>query len=158
MMEQRIEKISGKIFAGLRMRMSVSKNKTGELWHGFMVRRKEIINTAGPEFYSVQIYDPDYFNEYNPELEFEKWAAIEVTNRMNVPEGMEILEIPGGLYAVFLYKGAANDGDKAFRYIFATWLPKSGYKLDDRPHFEILGEKFRKDDPDSEEEIWIPVK
>jgi AraC family transcriptional regulator len=26
---------------------------------------------------------------------------------------------------------------------------------DDRPHFEILGDKYKNDHPDSEEEIWI---
>jgi AraC family transcriptional regulator len=30
--------------------------------------------------------------------------------------------------------------------------------LDNRPHFEILGEKYKQGSPDSEEEIWIPVK
>ena len=32
------------------------------------------------------------------------------------------------------------------------------YTLDDRPHFEILGEKYKNQDPDSEEELWIPIK
>lgn len=45
-----------------------------------------------------------------------------------------------------------------FQYIFGTWLPASGYYLDNRPHFEILGHKYKNNDPDSEEEIWIPVK
>ncbi|MGK2861531.1 MAG: GyrI-like domain-containing protein [Chitinophagaceae bacterium] len=45
-----------------------------------------------------------------------------------------------------------------FSYIFNTWLPPSGYDLDNRPHFEILGEKYKNDDPLSEEEIWIPIK
>jgi AraC family transcriptional regulator len=43
-------------------------------------------------------------------------------------------------------------------YIFNTWLPKSGYQLDRRPHFEILGEKYKNNNPDSEEEIWIPIQ
>ncbi|MEP7234441.1 MAG: GyrI-like domain-containing protein, partial [Ignavibacteriota bacterium] len=45
-----------------------------------------------------------------------------------------------------------------FQYILRTWVPNSNYELDDRPHFEILGEKYKKDDPSSEEEIWIPIK
>jgi AraC family transcriptional regulator len=32
------------------------------------------------------------------------------------------------------------------------------YELDDRPHFEILGDKYKNNDPNSEEEIWIPIK
>jgi AraC family transcriptional regulator len=34
----------------------------------------------------------------------------------------------------------------------------SAYDLDNRPHFEILGEKYKNESPDSEEELWIPVK
>jgi AraC family transcriptional regulator len=27
-----------------------------------------------------------------------------------------------------------------------------------RPHMELLGEKYRNNDPHSEEEIWIPIE
>ncbi|NNK11488.1 MAG: GyrI-like domain-containing protein, partial [Flavobacteriaceae bacterium] len=63
---------------------------------------------------------------------------------------------PAGLYAVFDYKG--HPGDKSvFQYIFGKWLPSSDFRLDFRPHFETLGEKFKINDPNSEEEIWIPI-
>ncbi|MFM9945765.1 MAG: GyrI-like domain-containing protein, partial [Bacteroidia bacterium] len=42
--------------------------------------------------------------------------------------------------------------------IYGTWIPNSEYNLDNRPHFEILGEKYKNNHPDSEEEIWIPIK
>jgi AraC family transcriptional regulator len=71
---------------------------------------------------------------------------------------MEKLELPGGLYAVFSYRGKASDASDTFKYIYYEWLPTSEYFLDDRPHFEILGEKYKNEHPDSEEEIWIPVK
>lgn len=120
------------------MIMSFSNNKTGELWRSFMPVRKEIQNITGTEF--------------------EKWAAIEVTGFDTVPDGMEPFTLPGGLYAVFLYKGAASAATTAFQYILGTWLPTSGYSLDNRTHFEILGEKYKNEDPDSEEEIRIPIK
>jgi AraC family transcriptional regulator len=37
-------------------------------------------------------------------------------------------------------------------------VPASNYDLDDRPHFEILGDKYKNGDPNSEEDIWIPIK
>lgn len=40
--------------------------------------------------------------------------------------------LSGGLYAVFDHKGLSNDS-RIFQYIFGTWLPNSGYLLDDRP-------------------------
>jgi AraC family transcriptional regulator len=63
-----------------------------------------------------------------------------------------------GLYAIFLHKGPASQGLKTYNYIFLNWLPESGYVLDDRPHFAIMGPKYLHEDPASEEEIWIPVK
>ena len=75
-----------------------------------------------------------------------------------VPEGMETFILKGGLYAVFLYHGAASAAEGTFRDILGIWLPGSAYCLDDRPHFEILGEKYKNESPDSEEELWIPIK
>ena len=70
---------------------------------------------------------------------------------------MESFVLEGGLYAVFDYKGLNTD-NKIFLYIFRDWLPASEYELDDRPQFEVLGENYKNNDPDSQEEIWIPVK
>lgn len=140
------------------MRMSLSNNSTGELWRTFMQRRKEIVNNVGTDLFSLQIYDPLYFKHFNPNTEFEKWALTEVKDFELVPDGMETFTLREGQYAVFLHKGPASSGSKTFQYILGTWLPATAYVLDDRPHFEILGEKYKHEDPDSEEEIWIPIK
>ena len=75
-MEYRIETLTEKKLVGKRMIMSFSNNKTGELWKSFMPRRKEIQNNYGTELYSIQIYAPLFFNNFNPNTEFEKWATI----------------------------------------------------------------------------------
>jgi AraC family transcriptional regulator len=157
-MEPRIELLTEKKLIGKRITTSLSNNKTVELWRTFMSNRKEIHNSIGKELYSMQIYDQSYFSNFNPNTEFEKWATIEVTDFDKVPNGMETFILKGGLYVVFLHKGAASAGPKTFQYIFGTWLPNSEYTLDNRPHFEILGEKYKNEDPTSEEEIWIPIK
>jgi len=157
-MQPRIETISPKKLVGKRLRMSLSGNKTRELWQSFMQRRKEVKNAIGNELFSLQVYDPIYFTGFNPNTVFEKWATVEVTDFELVPDKMETFALPGGLYAVFVHKGAARTGQETFQYIFGSWLPNSGYTLDNRPHFEVLGEKYKNDDPDSEEEIWIPIK
>jgi AraC family transcriptional regulator len=107
----------------------------------------------------MQLYEElTDFENFNPDTLFEKWAAIEVNNFVKIPDRMETYSLPGGLYAVFVYRGPASGGAKAFEYIFRSWLPHSEYSLDNRPHFELLGEKYKNEDPDSEEEIWIPIK
>lgn len=143
---------------GKKMRMSFSDNKTFELWRSFMPRRNEIKNAVGTELYSVEVYRPGYFDDFNPDQLFEKWAAMEVEDFGAVPNGMETLTTPEGLYAVFVHRGPASEGSKTYQYIFRTWLPNSDYVPDERPHFAIMGEKYKQDDPNSEEELWIPVK
>ena len=157
-MEPRIEMLAEKKLVGKQMIMSLTNNKTPELWRSFMPRRKEIQNSIGTDLYSMQVYDEGYFRNFNPNATFTKWGAVEVTDFDSIPAEMESIVLPAGLYAVFLYKGAASAGAKTFQYIFETWLPNSDYFLDNRPHFEVLGAKYKNDDPDSEEEIWIPIK
>lgn len=158
-MKPRIEILTEKKFIGKRIIMSFSNDKTKELWRNFMPRRKEIHNNIGTELFCIQVYDHNYdFNNFDLNKEFEKWAAVEVTNFDTVPHEMEHIILIGGLYAVFIHKGGAITGPKTYQYIFGTWLPNSEYALDNRPHFDILGEKYKNDDPSSEEEIWIPIK
>lgn len=155
-MKPRIENLIEKKLVGKRMKMSLADNKTFHLWQSFMLRRKEIVNNLNSELISLQVYDRTLrLGDFNQE--FEKWAAVEVADFSNVPEEMEALVLPGGLYAVFDYRGSSSD-TRIFQYIFRTWLTDSEYLLDDRPHFEVLGEKYKNNDPNSEEEIWIPVK
>lgn len=157
-MRPRIEMLSEKKFVGKRIKMSFSDNKTHELWRSFMPGRRQINNIIGMELYSIEVYEKLYFDNFNPKREFDKWAAVEVMNFDRVPDEMETLNSPRGLYAVFQYKGAASKGAETYQYIYGTWLPESDFLLDNRPHFAVMGEKYKNEDPDSEEEMWIPVK
>lgn len=152
----RIENLSPKKLLGKKLAMSFSNNRTPELWGSFMPQRKLIQNTLGPDLFSMQIFpSPPTFQE---DVEFIKWAAIEVSNFEEVPDGMETYELQGGLYAVFLHIGPASAFRKTFDYIFQEWMPSSNYELDHREHFELLGEKYKNNQADSEEEIWIPIR
>jgi AraC family transcriptional regulator len=154
-MSPRIEILSEKKLIGKRLQTSLSNNKTHELWRSFMPRRTEIQNPLSSDLFAVQVYEPSYFEAFNPNAVFEKWATLEVLDFVNIPAEMESFTLSGGLYAVFELKGHDT---VIFDYIFRTWIPNSKYELDNRPHFEILGAKYKKDDPNSEEEIWIPIK
>ena len=137
--------------------MSFADYRVGELWKSFMSRRKEIANTLTNDLISIAVYKPTHFTDFKPTNEFERWATVEVSDFNNVPTEMETFVLPSGLYAVFDFKGLDTD-HSIFQYILGTWLPDSDYDLDQRPHFEILGDKYKNNDPTSEEEIWIPIK
>jgi AraC family transcriptional regulator len=142
---------------GQSLKMSLINNRTGQLWGQFAPRVREIQNRPSKDKISMQLYPPRYYQQFNPATEFEKWATVEVDDYDNIPEGMETFNLEGGLYAVFDYKGSSSD-PSIFQYIFSEWIPQSDYSVDDRPHFEVLGAKYKNNDPDSEEEIWIPIK
>ena len=142
----------------MQLIMSMANNLTPDLWRSFMPFRKQIHHVVSTDLFSLQVYPPEYFYGYNPAIPFTKWAAMEVSRADEVPAGMDVLIVPAGLYAVFMHKGSQHD-HSTFNYIFKEWLPTSTeYVLDNRPHFEVLGEKYKKDDPTSEEEIWVPVR
>ena len=157
-MEAQIKILTEKKLIGNYIIMSFMENKTFQLWSGFMPRRKEIKNTVDCNLYSLEVFPQDYFDDFDANRTFQKWAATEVTDFNTLPAEMESLIIPTGIYAVFLHKGPATEAHQTYHSIFAEWLPNSEYTVDDRPHFAVMDEKYKKDDPDSEEEIWIPIK
>lgn len=157
-MEPRIEIIPEKKLVGRSIQMSLNNNKTGWLWSNFIPKLKDIANKVGPDKYSLQVYGSDYFSCFDPNREFVKWALVEVTNFENIPTDLEIFTLKSGQYAVFIHKGDPSEFYKTTRYIYGVWLPNSAFELDDRPHFEVLGNKYKNNDPASEEEVWIPVK
>ncbi len=139
-MTPRIVTSEEKKLVGRRLAMSLADNKTGKLWKSFMPRRKEITNTLTNNLISLQVYFPTYFTDFKPTNSFEKWASVEVSDFETIPNDMERFLMPGGVYAVFDYKGSSKDSS-IFHYIFSIWLPGSNYELDNRPHFEVLGDK-----------------
>jgi len=158
-MEPRIEVLSEKKLVGKRITMSLAKDRTRELWQSFMPIRKQITNTLTTDLFSLVVYDETVdASRITLDATFDKWAAVEVADFNTVPETMETFTLAGGLYAVFIHKGAASTGAETFYYIFRTWLPTSDYQMDNRAHFELLGKKYKNDDPASEEEIWLPIK
>lgn len=157
-MKFEIKSIDAKKVVGNRLRMSHVVNRTGDLWRTFMPLKPQIRNVVSADLLSITRYDqvPD-FQKFDPANEFEKWAAVEVSEFDEVSEPMASHTIRGGLYAVFFYKGLSTD-PTPFRYIFGVWLPASEYVLDDREHFEVLGNRYKNNDPESQEEIWIPIR
>ncbi|MBU3916297.1 GyrI-like domain-containing protein [bacterium] len=155
-MEPRIEIIKPKKLVGIRIEMSLSNNRTSELWQTFMPRRTEIKNRLTSDFISMQNYGENW--NFSPNSLFEKWATVEVSSFAEVPHSMEQYLLHGGRYAVFIHHGPASEAAKTMQYIFGQWFPKSKYILDSREHFEILPADYSPVDTKATEEIWVPIK
>lgn len=158
-MTPRIETVPTTFLIGQKTTTSLVSDKTRELWQSFSPRKKEIKNLASEDLYSVEIYPgPEYFQHFDPTMEFEKWAAVAVSDFDEIPESMDVLTIPSGEYAVFHYRGKTSEVMEIFKYIYGEWFPTSPFTIDDRPHFAVMGSKYKGEHPESEEEFWIPIK
>jgi AraC family transcriptional regulator len=155
-MEPKIEILSSKKLVGIHMEMSLTNNRTGELWQKFMPRRVEVKNRVSTDYISMQKYGENW--NFSPDAQFLKWAAVEVLTFVEVPPNMETYLMIGGKYAVFIHHGLASTAAKTMQYIFNEWFPKSVYVPDNREHFEILPEGYSPVDSEATEEIWIPIK
>ena len=155
-----LQTISPKLLVGMSLQMNLAENQTYTLWRNFMPRKKEICKVTGTELISMEIYhDDSYFDQFDLNTHFEKWAVVEVAAIESIPAGMQAFELSGGLYAQFTHHGPAADFAKTFGHIFTVWLPDSGYRIDNsRPHFEVMGAKYNHNELDSEEEVWVPIK
>jgi AraC family transcriptional regulator len=81
-----------------------------------------------------------------------------------VPEGfaadrwVNLMDVPGGRYAVTAFRGTAHQIEGAWHSVFAEWLPGSGYQPDDRACFEI----YRGAPPDTKGafrcDLCLPVR
>jgi len=160
MQTPRIVEIAPRHLVGLSIETSLADSKAKIIWSQMMPRRAEIKNSIQNIYYSVQVYPKGMMmKDFRPTTIFTTWAAIEVSELENIPEGFKTKELEGGLYAIFIHKGAVDTFPILAEYIFRDWMPNSKYELDERAHFEILGEKFLgPENPNSEEEVWIPVK
>lgn len=141
---------------GIHKAVSLVDGQIAALWQSFMPRKHEIQGLESTDLYSVAVYPETYFSAFNPATKFERWAGLQVQDESEIPEEMAQLVIPANTYAVIDYKGLSTD-PTVFNWIHAEWLPNSEYQLVDAPHFEVLGARYMNNDPNSEEEIWIPV-
>lgn len=168
-MENRIEKLEPTTILGKSLEMSLAQDKTQALWQSFGPFVKDIENRKDRNFISLQkfnsVFDPKNFD---PNAPFTKWAGVALQPAIEdgnagqrhdglIP-GLSLYEIQGGMYAVFTHVGPASEFRRSMEYVFGEWFPKSAYLVDDREHFEVLPEGYRPDDPNAQEEIWIPIR
>lgn len=154
-----ITNLASKKMIGKSIRMTLTENKTFKLWKGFKKESKLITNAVTTDLYSLQEYDALLnYHTFTPTTTFTKWALAEVSDFDSVPEGFKPFTLNGGLYAVFNLVGTIPQFIALNNYIFTEWLPNSEYELDHREHFELLGDKYKRNDPTSEEQVWIPIK
>jgi AraC family transcriptional regulator len=88
----------------------------------------------GPQTRAIGVYydDPDG----TPAAALRADAGIAVGPGVALDDGLRIVEVPGGRHAVLHHQGPYAELNKAYRWLYREWLPKSGEQCADRPIFE----------------------
>lgn len=88
---------------------------------------------------------------------FDYSIAAMVDQETEVPEGMDVYEVPPLTWAVFECIGAMPDAiQNGFKQIYSEWFPSTGYEHAPGPELEV----YPKGNPMSEDyysEIWVPI-
>ena len=147
------------ILVGLKADVALNPNQTQALWQRFGPWREKIENRANSNLYGVDFYPTNYFDAFNPEVIFKKWAAVAVQQKPKIlPVPLEVLEVEPALYAEFQHKGPASAVGKTYNHILSQWLPQSKYQLRALPHIAVMPANYQPADVNAQEKIWIPLK
>jgi len=67
-----------------------------------------------------------------------RYDACVVVRRDFAPDRLvDVMDVPGGRYAIAEFVGTAHEIESVWDRVFAGWLPDSGYEPDDRPCYEL---------------------
>lgn len=85
-------------------------------------------------------------------------ACLAVSRDAAVPDDLETLDFPGGVYARLSYKGPYADMRDAYRWLMGVWLPASGLEAADGPMLEdYLNSPADTPPPDLRTNILLPI-
>ena len=142
--------------AGLRGTTSLSNNRLPGLWEGFIRLHKDLFMTAGAGYGICETQQTTYTKD--GDVLFAVMVGSPVDRFDGLPQALVRKTLYAGRYAVFTHRGTFANLFKTYRYIFGTWLPTTGEKLDDREDFEVYErEVLSFDDANNEVKIFIPV-
>ncbi len=126
-----------------------------KLWQEFTPHISKIPNKVNDnQCFGVETYT-DSFMKHN---QWHYMVAVEVSTLETIPILCTAKTLPPNLYAVFTHTGAIRSITKTFDYIYSKWLPNSNYEIAAPYDFEFYDERFKKEEEDSELDIYLPVK
>jgi AraC family transcriptional regulator len=116
---------------------------------------RELLKFPGTMVLAVYHDDPNITDEENLR------TSVCVTVPKDTPVDGEIgsMTVPGGRFAVGRFELSQDEYEDAWKLIFGTWLPGSGYQPDDRLCYELY-HNDPKEHPENKciVDICIPVK
>lgn len=136
---------------GVRYHGKNENNEIPQMWEAFGPRMHEVKQVINPQVcYGIS----DNMDEDTHEFDY--IAGCEVASAADIPEGMVSWVVPAGTYAIFTT--TLPRVGQTFQHAYHTWMPQSGYQGTGGPDFELYDEQFDPRDPQSEFDLYIPIK
>lgn len=157
----RIVELPEILVAGLRGETTLRDNRLKELWERAFASFPQIPGRipGGRGFGICEACNDNVIYTMNEDVTFTEVAGIEVSSFDGVPEGVVTKVLKAGRYAVFTHRGSLSMLRRTFDYIWGTWFLTTREEVDGREDFELYDERFLGyDHPDSEVDLYIPVK
>lgn len=79
-MNPKITTLPEKRLIGCKQQMNYAAYNPVPLWQSFMPAKREIINAVSTDLFSLQQFPAGFWERFNPNTNFEKWAAVEVSD------------------------------------------------------------------------------
>ena len=136
-------KVIGMVYRGQN-----ANGEIPEMWNVFNVRFKEVKNPDLTKFYGL-CYDCDMDGGMT------YMSGLGVQSVEEIPNGMELQEIPGGKYAIFTFKDHISKIGAFWDEIYKTGLKDNNLEPINSMTFELYDDRFSKT---GECDIYIPVK
>ena len=149
---------SSKSIVGLKRKVSFSNGELSTLWRNFRARVPEIKHRVDQNCLSLKFLTAPEYLQIHPYFEFEQWAAAQVSNIDDLPEGMNSFQTEEGSFAQFIHCGTSIDFRTTITTVLMDILPKFDYQLRDGSYFEVLGPEYNPFDPQAQETVFLPVK
>jgi AraC family transcriptional regulator len=149
-MEPNVVSLHAFTVVGMKYRGKNEQNEIPQLWGQFAPRVSEIQHKVQEDAtYGVM----SNYDEVSGEFDY--WASLKVTQAVDLPAGMEGVEVPAATYAV--WECTLPTIHQAYQQAHA-WFAQSEHENSGTPEFEYYGPGFNPQDPGSAMKIFMPIK
>lgn len=139
------------LFYGIDSGKNNLAKKLPPLWASFLPRLGEVPHAVPGVCYGV--VSP--VHDSSDQLQY--FAAIEVSQRAALPEGMLTLDVPSACYAKFCHKGPVNGIDNTVNYVYSSWLLSSGMSHSGGVDLEVYDSRYHPTSNTSLMHYAIPI-
>lgn len=158
-MQAKIVSLPKMYVVGMQCTTSVNNDKIEQLWKDFCPVMDTINNRKGSHYLGMgSSTEPGWKDNWSNDYEFNYMACVEVDENTIPPKNMVLKEISACRYAVFTHKGDVRNLGNTIEYIYGEWLRNCNHELIEHEDFVWYDERFKDNDPNSEVDVYIPIK